>query len=284
MSHMKIVVVCAAVLLISVMCTSDDTTTGGNANVTQHELSANHNVPDVTLIPAQWIDSVKLNLRVHYAHTSHGSQLTTGLTQIESSDTTYDVAIAYNQLPNESGALNIFDGQESETYITPDLYWQTTEGMNYTRDVLNNNPTINVSLWSWCTQLDYYSDTQVQEYIDSIAVLASEFPNVTFVYMTCNAQGTDAEGYNRYQRNEEIRQYCDTHDRFLFDFADLDAWWYDESEGEWEQATYEYDTISVPVEHPEFHGDEAGHTTYESCEQKGRAVWWLMARIAGWQP
>jgi len=38
------------------------------------------------------------------------------------------------------------------------------------------------------------------------------------------------------------------------------------------------------VEHPHFHGDEAGHTTYESCEQKGKAVWWMTARIAGWNP
>jgi hypothetical protein len=36
------------------------------------------------------------------------------------------------------------------------------------------------------------------------------------------------------------------------------------------------------MEHPHFNGDEAGHTTYSSCEQKGKAFWWLMARIAGW--
>ncbi len=36
------------------------------------------------------------------------------------------------------------------------------------------------------------------------------------------------------------------------------------------------------MEHPHYHGDEAAHTTFESCENKGRAFWWLLARIAGW--
>jgi len=31
-----------------------------------------------------------------------------------------------------------------------------------------------------------------------------------------------------------------------------------------------------------FYGNEYGHTTAESCEQKGRAWWWMMAVLAGW--
>ncbi|MHA1396015.1 MAG: hypothetical protein ACTSRZ_21130, partial [Promethearchaeota archaeon] len=27
---------------------------------------------------------------------------------------------------------------------------------------------------------------------------------------------------------------------------------------------------------------EAAHTTYESCENKGKAFWWMMAKLAGW--
>ncbi|MGB9721258.1 MAG: hypothetical protein ACPL28_07270 [bacterium] len=140
---------------------------------------------------------------------------------------------------------------------------------------------INVSMWCWCTQLDYYTQEEAQAYLDSIAKLAGEFPNVTFVFFTGNAQAMDADGYNRYQRNQQIRQFCNDHHFALFDFADLDAWYYDGSS--WEQATYDYNGTTVPHEHPNFQGDEGGHTTFESCEQKGRAVWWMLARIAGWQ-
>jgi hypothetical protein len=240
-----------------------------------------HTCSDLTQIPTQWLDSVK-TMKVHYAHTSHGSQINTGLERLESADAAYSVAIIEMALPSEAGALCVFDGQESESYVTPDLYWQTAEGMNNTRAVLNHNPSIRVSLWAWCTQLDGYTQEDVQAYLDSIAVLEAEFPNINFVFMTGNAQATGDDGFNRHQRNEQIRQYCEDHGKILFDFADLDCWWFNTGTNQWEYSNYDNNGLSVPVEHPRFHGDEAGHTTYESCEQKGKAFWWLMAKIAGW--
>jgi len=116
-----------------------------------------------------------------------------------------------------------------------------------------------------------------------MSVLESEFSSVEFVYMTGNAQSTDGEGYNRYLRNQQIRQFCENNSRILYDFADLDAWWYNPSASQWEQNIYSWSGTDVPLEHSQFNGDEAGHTTFESCRQKGRAVWWLLALIYGWE-
>lgn len=241
-----------------------------------------HTCTDISLIPDTWIDSVKSDIRLHYAHTSHGEQLILGLEQIESDDPTFDAEVGYSELPQVSGALCIFDGQEGDTYITPDLFWETSEGMDMTRDVLDNNPSVSVCMWAWCTQLDYYDESQVQVYLDAMTTLVSEYPNVTFVYVTGNAQAEGGDGYNRYMRNTQIREYCENNNRFLFDFADLDCWWYNTSTSQWEQNTYTWQEVQVPSEHPQFYGDEAGHTTYKSCEQKGSALWWLLAQIAGW--
>ena len=127
----------------------------------------NHTCTNYHLIPASWLDQVKaLNFNVHYAHTSHGGQLTTGLDEIQAANATFAELVESSSITPDATNFNIFDGQGnatfSETYITPDLYWQTTPGLDLTRYVLHHN-SINVSMWMWCTQLDSYSTTDVQQ-------------------------------------------------------------------------------------------------------------------------
>lgn len=247
-----------------------------------------HTCTDISKIPDEWINHVKQDLNVHYAHTSHGEQIVIGLERLSSGaaselpNTTtftdtynqsnrYKFYIEYCELPSGQDGLCMMDGQQTsycETYITPDLYWEGDYGLNMTRSVLNAF-NVNVSLWAWCTQLDYYGQSEVQNYLDTMAQLEAEYPDVTFVYMTGNAQSSEQ---NRLDRNNQIRTYCRDNNKFLFDFADLDCWYNGE----------QYTENGLPMEHPHFNGDEAAHTTYSSCDQKGRAFWWLMARIAGW--
>ncbi len=254
-----------------------------SGSVLQGAAVIDHTCADLGQIPGSWIEVVQDSIPSHYAHTSHGGQLTYGLQFIEADSSFYDCERGISYLPSAAGAWCIFDGQESASYISPDLYWETSGGMNFTRNVLNNNPEIKTSMWCWCSQLNYYSESQVQAYLDSMCVLEAEYPAVTFIYFTGNAQGTGSGGYNRWQRNEQIRSFCNTNNKYLFDFADLDCWWYNPSTSAWEQHTYSYNGYDIPSEHPQFNGDEYAHTTAESCYQKGEALWYMMALIAGWQ-
>ena len=52
-----------------------------------------HNCTDLSLIPAQWIEQAKNDLHIANQHTSHGSQLITGMNALRdfpSFGTTYD--------------------------------------------------------------------------------------------------------------------------------------------------------------------------------------------------
>ena len=43
-----------------------------------------HSCTDLSLIPAQWIEQAKNDLHIAYQHTSHGSQLITGMNALRS--------------------------------------------------------------------------------------------------------------------------------------------------------------------------------------------------------
>lgn len=240
-------------------------------------LIADHTCTDVTAIPANWIDSVQKNINFHYAHTSHGEQLIFGMDHL-GADYPYLVhEVTYGGILENEDAFNIFDGQQDgQTYIWPSLYWESPEGLQLTESTLNENPVLNVSGWAWCTQLDFYDASGVQNYLNAMSALEAAHPDVRFIYFTGNSQATGAEGYNRHLRNETIRQFCSANNKILFDFGDLDCWYNGELH------TYSYNGTNIPSEHPAYYGWECSHANDLSCRQKGAAIWWLAARMAGW--
>ena len=279
-----------ALFLTLIQCNpsgNSDNNNNGNGNGDDGTTPASgfiidHTCTDISSIPDEWIQEVKDRFSIHYAHTSHGEQIVAGLRRLSggnnaaglsfSHDSQYNFYHAYCQVPSGQNGMRIMDGQQidyCETYVTPDLYWESDYGRNITRSVLRDF-NVNVSLWAWCSQQDYYSQSETREYLDRMAELEAEYPDVTFIYMTGNAQG---EEQNRVDRNNQIREYCRSNNKFLFDFADLDCWYNGE----------QHTVNGIPMEHPQYHGDEEGHTTFQSCENKGRAFWWLMARLAGWE-
>ena len=263
----------------------------------------NHSTARLTGIPAEWIQKAKETLHIAYGHTSHGSQLTEGMS-----------GLAKWKGPlyawKEGGAVGALDlrayyGDFGRLGIAGDLGADTKGNLDRTawekatRAYLPGHREVNVVIWAWCWQADAL-ESEIKLYLDLMNQLEKDFPGVKFVYMTGRVNGGtltgDAWPANLAKRNNQIRKFCAGNNKILYDFADIES--YDPD------GTYfgdklvndacEYDSNGDGVRdknwaiewqnaHPgEWFNCSAAHSQPLNANMKAYAAWWLWARLAGW--
>ena len=273
---------------------------GGDAtarsSATTPELAADsmiidHRHTDLSGVPLQWIDAAKSDLHIAYGHTSHGSQIITGMTGLITfasaphGGSTY----AWNE-GGTGGALDIDDQFAGWLDLgSSDFAGWETATRSYLEDPANAD--VNVVMWSWCGGVSSASEANITTYLTLMSRLEEDYPEVSFVYMTGHTDGSGLTG-NLHVRNQQIRDYCEVNDKILYDFEDIESYdpdgtyfgdknvtdscWYDD--GNW--ATEWQDSHTQGVD---WYQCESAHSEPLNANLKAYAAWWLWARLAGWE-
>ena len=123
---------------------------------------------DLKGIPAEWIIKTKDSLHIKYEHTSHGSQLTTGMNNLDAFMGGNGIYIY--EKDGVSGILDLEDVLKSDLSAGENTWQQATR--DYLDDAENQN--CNVIIWSWCNILGHDGDkdpgycSKMEELIDEL--------------------------------------------------------------------------------------------------------------------
>ena len=216
-------------------------------------------------IPDSVFSQVDADLSLYYGHTSHGRQLMTGLTMLAA------------EFPACEGIPHVTEAY-GDLGDVGDLTWEQT-----TRAFLEaNGHDYNVVIWSWCGGCSDNTPAGIDIYLNAMNQLELDYPAHTFIYMTGHLDGTGTGG-TLYASNNHIRDYCATNDKWLFDFADVESYdpdgnYYPDGSDDCGWCSTWCTTHSCPA------CASCAHSHCFNCYLKGKAFWWMMARVAGWEP
>lgn len=256
-----------------------------SANRTE-ALIIDHTCTDVSQIPECWINKAKAEFGISYGHTSHGSQIVSGMKVLM-----YQSNLYYFGEYRSKKMLSFYDHSPQDDLGNPDrITWAKR-----TRDLLEAGwGDTNIIIWSWCGQVSNADEEDINTYLRLMNQLEVDYPHVTFIYMTGHLNGGGEKG-NVNIRNNQIRDFCKQNNKILFDFADIESYdpdgnyflnkgaddncnyWVNGIRKNWAEEWCNANPGKCPT-------CSCSHSKSLNCYLKGKAFWWMIARLAGWSP
>jgi hypothetical protein len=256
-----------------------------SANRTE-ALIIDHTCTDISQIPEYWIKKTKTEFGISYGHTSHGSQIVSGMKVLMDQSSLYSFGIYRSKK-----YLSFYDRKPRGDLGNPDrITWAKR-----TRNLLDAGwGGTNTIIWSWCGQVSNADEEDINTYLRLMDQLETDYPHVTFIYMTGHLDGYGEKGNVNIQNNQ-IRDFCKQNNKILFDFADIESYDPDGNyfldKGADDKCNYWVNGIRKNWAEEWCNANpgkcstcSCAHSKPLNCYLKGKAFWWMMARLAGWSP
>lgn len=256
-------------------------------------------------IPDEYINAARNNLHIAYQHTSHGTHVSYGMFGLPGflagDISKFAITNNHPQTDKLDFRDNAMASYAEQGVDASDLSRNETAFIQATRNYLDdpNNAEINVVMWGWCNIAGH---DVAGNYLPGMQTLINEYPSVSFIFMTghANKDSNVGDGLPKNQA-DLILDYCKENNFYCLDYYGIDThcmdghYWEDAGDdgnsstggnyyADWQNnhspGEGYFENLSSPRGSVTFGAHNSQHIT---ANRKAFAMWYILAKIVGWE-
>ncbi|MBU0619138.1 hypothetical protein KKD62_02785 [Patescibacteria group bacterium] len=258
------------------------------SRVAAQSVLVNHENVNADIIPESWLDEAR-KFDIFFGHQSVGQVITYG------DDT--GSAGGLEDLPRPRYEISIVNNPTLAWYSNNNGWGESLIGANFDpqskvnafsaqMQVLGSQVDIAIMKFCYVDFANVAFNDIYNMYVNTMESLENNYPGVIFVWWTAPlTRSNPSSGYgnnaDRYSYNQMIRSYAASHNKILFDVADIES---HDLSGDYCYNTVEREFFCDGSSGYDNFVGGTGHPNALGAERLSRSIWWLLARLAGWNP